>query len=73
MPIARVRNVVVFGESLDPKYKVVAASYYVLKKDQARRRFEQEYPENPVVKVLDLGVMEVEFSKEKYHALYKDA
>lgn len=73
MPKARVHDVVVFGESLDPKYKVIARSYYVPKKEKAHRLFEKEFPENPVVKVLDLGIIEVEFSQEKYDALYKDA
>jgi hypothetical protein len=45
----------------------------VPKKEKAHRLVEKEFPENPVVKVLDLGIIEVDFSQEKYDALYKDA
>jgi len=72
VPFARVHDVVVFGKSLNPQFKVIAHSYYARRKEDARRFFEQQFPDNPVVKVIDLGVVEVEFSKEKYDALYEN-
>lgn len=72
MPSAWVHNVVVFSESLNPEFKVTMHSYYVLKKYHARARFQREYPHRKIVKLIGLGVQEVEFSPEKYRALYQD-
>jgi imidazoleglycerol phosphate synthase glutamine amidotransferase subunit HisH len=68
----RVHNVVIFANSLKPEFKACVYSYYVAKKQHAVTRFQNEYPERTILKVEDLGVMEVEFSPEKYRALYED-
>jgi hypothetical protein len=73
MPFARVHEVVVLSKSLTPEFKVTMHSYYVLKTYQARKEFQRQFPHRELMKVIDLGTVEVEFSKEKYHALYKDA
>jgi hypothetical protein len=72
MPKAKVHNVMIFADSLKPEFKTGIYSYYVFRKQHAVTRFQNEYPERTILKVEDLGVMEVEFSPEKYRALYKD-
>ena len=73
MPKARVHNVIIFSESLKPEFKACIHSYYVAKKHHAVTRFQNEYPGRTILKVADLGVMEVEFDRKEYHALYEDA
>jgi hypothetical protein len=72
MPKARVHNVVIFAKSEKPQFKASAHSYYVAKKAHAVDRFQKEFPERTILKVADLGIMEVEFSGEEYRALYQD-
>lgn len=71
MPKAWVHNVVVLGQKDEPPYKAIGRSYYVFQKATAKRLFEEQYPRNPIIKVIDCGVSEVEFSEEKYRALQK--
>lgn len=72
MPKARVHNVVIFAKSEKPEFKASAHSYYVAKKHHAVNRFQNEFPERTILKVADLGIMEVEFDREEYSALYED-
>jgi hypothetical protein len=72
MPKARVHNVIIFAESFKPEFKASLYSYYVAKKHHAAARFQNEHPERTILKVADLGVMEVEFEWKEYRALYKD-
>lgn len=62
----------IFAESSKPEFKASLYSYYVAKKHHATARFQNEHPERTILKVADLGVMEVELSSEKYRALYED-
>lgn len=73
MPKARVHNVMIFADSLKPDFKACIYSYYVAKKQHAVMRFQNDFPERKILNVTDLGTMEVEFSPEKYRALYEDA
>ena len=72
MPFARVHSVVIFAEPVSDKYKASFHFYYVTKKNKARDKFQREYPNRKILRVLDLGVSEVEFAEDKYHELYKD-
>lgn len=72
MPTARVHNVLVFAESKVPEFKVKIYSYYAFKVFQARDKFHRDHPTRKVIKVLDLGVQEVEFARDKYDELYKN-
>lgn len=72
MPKAKVHNVIIFANSLKPEFKASIYSYYVVRKQHAATRFQNEYPKRTILKVADLGVMEVKFSPEEYRALYKD-
>jgi hypothetical protein len=73
MPKAKVHNVMIFAESEKPEFKAGLYSYYVVRKQHAVARFQNEFPERKIVRVADLGVQEIEFSPEKYRALYQDA
>jgi hypothetical protein len=72
MPKAKVHHVMVFAESEKPEFKACLYSYYVAKKFHAQNHFQKEFPGRKILKVADLGMQEIEFSPEKYRALYED-
>ena len=49
-------------------YSYLAPKVYV-----ARGWFEEEHPDEELVKIFSLGVHEYEISKERYRAIYQDS
>lgn len=72
MPHARVHSVIIFADPRCEKYKVSAYFYYVLKTYMAKDKFKKEHPGCKIIKVIDLGVSEVEFAWSKYNELYQE-
>lgn len=70
---ARLHNVIVWVKSQNPQFKVRVYSYLAPKPYLARKWFEEEHPEEEIVKVTSLGVHEYEISRERYRAIYQDS
>lgn len=71
MPFAWVHSVIIFAEPKSDKYKAAFYFYYVNKRHEAKLKFEKQFPNRKILKVLHLGVSKVEFAEDKYHELYE--